>query len=391
MSAFNAPYAAMPATTVWWEGGWDSPAAMQADIDKAKAWEAQAPARWDQYVQQAGGIGNAAPVGSTLDSQIAGGYTPAVDIRPSGHAVLATPHWDGGSTTYSTADGRTVRDRLGDYKGHWDNQTQDVTGYTLHDPGHKSAADWGLKLTPEQQQALGNKTLTRYEKFNNAGKNEGYGYDIYDDRGFFKSFIQDLGPVLLAPFMSVAAPALAGGIGSLMPGLSATTSQALAGGLLGGTVSKLGGGDFVKGALAGGLGGAVSGWNPAGQMGVTGAMQKPINAAITGAGRAVLSGQGLDDALKAQLTNPSFLLSAAGSAADIDIGGWVGAVQLANAVKNGDPAAIMQAVRIVGAAQGKAAGGLIGEAGPDRVEASRILRDLPPDQARMLSGIAANF
>lgn len=373
----------------WWDSGFETEAQYNAHNAAQQETQNAAPQRWDQYVQQAGGIDKVAPSGSQLDSQIRGGYLPEVRALPGGQMALANTHWDGGSTSYTAPDGRTVLDRFGPETGHWDNPTRENLGYTLRDTDAKTAAGWGVTPTPEMQQRLGDKKLNRWENYDTAGKSQGYGYELADDRNFFQQFIQDLGPVLMAPVMGAVSPMLAGGIQSLT-GLSPALSQTLGGGLLGGTVSKLGGGDFVKGAVTGGLGSAISAYNPAAAAGVSEVLQKPVNTALTSAGRAALSGQSIDDALMAQLKDPSFLLAAAGRAGGVDLGGWSGALQLANAVASGNPMAIMQAVKLV-TPTGKAGGGLIPDGVPDKVEAARMLASLPQEYRPMLSGIASNL
>ena len=254
MPSWDTDYAVMPATTVWWDGGWESPQAMQAEIDKAQAYQNAAPARWDEYVKQAGGIDKVAPAGSSLDSQIKGGQIPDVRNLAGGKTALATSHWDGGTTGYNTPDGRIVQERLGEPEGHWDNQTQKSLGYTLRDPDPRAPKDWGLNLNPTAAKQMEGKKLNRWENFDTAGKSDGYGYQLYDDRGFFQQLIQDLGPVLLAPLMSGLGPLVQGGISNLLPNLGALPTKMLSSGLLQGGISALGGGDPLKAALTGAIG-----------------------------------------------------------------------------------------------------------------------------------------
>lgn len=344
----------------------------------APAPQVDTTALWNQYVQQAGGIDKVAPQGSQMDSLLRSGQMPDVKALPGGIVSLSRTNHDAGITGWDAPDGRTVLDRFGPQTGHWDNPQQENIGFTLRDKEARNAADWGLNLTPQQQQALGKNRLNRWESFDTTGKSEGYGYEIADDRNFFEAVIQDLGPVLMAPVMGWASPALAGGIQGLT-GLGAGASQALAGSLLGGTTSALGGGSFLKGALAGGIGGAVNAYNPAQQLGVSEAFQRPVNSFLGGTAKGVLAGQDFDEVLKGQLTNPTVLMSLADKAGLGEYANYAGAVLLAKQISEGDPKAVMQGMSLLRGI-GNASGGLIQGDAPDTVQ-----------DARLLSGIASNL
>lgn len=91
-------------------------------------------------------------------------------------------------------------------------------------------------------------------------------------------------------------PAIIGTIA--FPGLSAAFGGGLLGGagagaLIGGTTAEIGGGDFLKGALTGGVGGAISGLNPSVVTNVAESLNIPVSVAqaATNAGsKAVMAG-----------------------------------------------------------------------------------------------------
>lgn len=145
------------------------------------------------------------------------------------------------------------------------------------------------------------------------------------------------------------------------------------------------------GALLSGLG-AIPGINQLAGLGMSADTLSTLNTVRQGAG--IVNAIGNKDWVGAAL-------GAAGAAGVEKLPGtnisladaakYVKVPRVLEAAKNGNPLAIAQIVSAVQGTTKRAVGGLMGEAGPDKVEASRILRDLPPDQARMLSGIAANF
>lgn len=109
-----------------------------------------------------------------------------------------------------------------------------------------------------------------------------------------------------AQVLMTVAPGLGQGIGGLL-GAQGLTASALGNALVGGTLSELSGGDFLKGAVAGGVGSlagpALSGLGESavGALGAQGATAEAVKNAVAGAGRnalgAVVSGNSLGDAL----------------------------------------------------------------------------------------------
>lgn len=109
----------------------------------------------------------------------------------------------------------------------------------------------------------------------------------------------DLGSI--APILSIGAGLLAPGIGSALAstlGTSAAVGSALAGGLIGGTLSEATGGDFLKGAISGGLGAAAAPISGGISEAVGGGMLgSAIGQGLTSAGLAELQGGDAGQAL----------------------------------------------------------------------------------------------
>lgn len=109
----------------------------------------------------------------------------------------------------------------------------------------------------------------------------------------------DLGSI--APILSIGAGLLAPGIGSALAstlGTSAAVGSALAGGLIGGTLSEATGGDFLKGAISGGLGAAAAPISGGISEAVGGGMLgSAVGQGLTSAGLAELQGGDAGQAL----------------------------------------------------------------------------------------------
>lgn len=339
-------------TGPYWDNGYDSGEeflqAQNANRAQQAAYDAQYPDMLAEYAKDTSWM-TPFDQADQAEQMARGAYRPELQRLPSGQLV-AQPETGGEvAAPVRAADGRIYKPIVSDDGG--ETAKGGMTGYELAEAKAKTPEELGLKLTPEQAAQVKGKRFFRYEKFDPSGKSLGYGYRPEDTRGFLKSVVQDLGPMIsmALPFTGLSGM-LAGGIGNLT-GLGSVASNALAGGAIGGGLSAAGGGDFIKGALAGGLGGAVSGLNPAAQMGAAKPFQAPINAAIRAGGNAAIRGDSIEDAVRGTVTNP------------------------------------MQYIRMLGFADG----GLIPGGMPDKVEAARMLASLPQEYRPMLSGIASNL
>jgi hypothetical protein len=121
---------------------------------------------------------------------------------------------------------------------------------------------------------------------------------------------------MAAPFALAAFPGLGAALGGSL-GLSGTAANVVGGGLLGGATSAATGGDFVKGALTGGLGayaGSVAG-------GGSGSLGPQTDASFLAADAAQLAAQGLSEAQIASTLGSYGSTAAANLAASMAVNG----------------------------------------------------------------------
>ena len=120
----------------------------------------------------------------------------------------------------------------------------------------------------------------------------------------------------LAPVLAIGASLLAPGLGSALAtglGTSAAVGSTLAGGLIGGTLAEASGGDFLKGALTGGLGAAAAPLSGGISEAVGGGtLGNAIGQATTSAGMAALTGGDVEQA--------ALLGGLTGAAKPLDVG-----------------------------------------------------------------------
>lgn len=216
--------------------------------------------------------------------------------------IIRSTHWDGGQYVDQTADGRVLREQKTDV-GHWDSGSQQTVGYELEEPVAKPGKEYGLNT---------DKKVHRIEVFDAEGKSKGYTYRPADTRGLFSGFLQDfLATPIATPLLGWAGSALAPGIASAT-GMSAAASNVAASGLIGGVTGAASGAGFGKGAVMGAVGGAINNYNPAGQMGVSGGLQAPVNNAIKAGASAAIKGDSIKDAVVGTVMNPANLLKLPG-------------------------------------------------------------------------------
>lgn len=108
------------------------------------------------------------------------------------------------------------------------------------------------------------------------------------------------GIAMLATFIP-GMQGFAGSIGSAL-GASGAAANALGGAVIGGTTSKLTGGDFLKGAIGGAIGGIPSAGSAIGRaMGLTGNAAKIVGSGVVNAGTSAAMGARGGDILRAGL------------------------------------------------------------------------------------------
>lgn len=216
--------------------------------------------------------------------------------------ITRSTHWDGGDYVDQTADGRVLREQKA-HVGHWDSGTEQTVGYELEEPVAKPGKEYGLNT---------DKKVHRIEVFDANGKSKGYTYRPADERGLLSGWLADfMSTPIAAPLMGMAGSALAPSIASAT-GLGAAASKVAASSLIGGVTGAATGAGFGKGALMGAAGGAVSAYNPAAQMGVSGGWQEPINNAIKAGAGAAIRGGSVKDAVVGSVLNPANLLKLPG-------------------------------------------------------------------------------
>lgn len=172
--------------------------------------------------------------------------------------------------------------------------------------GQHSYAQRSFELSDKAKSSLGSVTKhythlpkgMRTNVYTDASGNQiGHGKVWKSQSGFEKA-----APLLgLAAMFIPGMQGFAGSIGSAL-GASGAGASALGGAVIGGTTSKLTGGDFLKGAIGGAIGGIPSAGSAIGRaMGLTGNAAKIVGSGVVNAGTSAAMGARGGDILRAGL------------------------------------------------------------------------------------------